>query len=75
MQKETCSTRIGKSDKAYYNAETGDIILTGTPEIQQGINLVVATSPSTVMTLNRDGHMHSKGSTKTIIVDKGDAGL
>ncbi len=66
---------VGEADKATYDAVTGDIVLTGTPQIQQGINLVIATAPWTVMTLNRDGHMNAKGPTKTIIVDKGDAGL
>ena len=66
---------VGEADKATYDAVTGDIVLTGKPEIQQGINRVIATSPGTVMTLNRDGHMNAKGPHKTIIVDKPDAGL
>ena len=66
---------VGEADKATYDAVTGDIVLTGKPEIQQGINLVIATAQSTKMTLNRDGHMHAEGPTKTVIVDKGDAGL
>ena len=70
MQRST-----GEADRAAYNATTGDIVLTGSPEIQQGINRVIATDPRTKMTLNRDGHMHADGPTKTIIVDKGDAGL
>ena len=66
---------FGQADKATYDAVTGDIVLTGKPEIQQGINLVVATAQGTRMTLNRDGRMHAEGPHKTIIVDKGDAGL
>ncbi len=65
----------GEADRAAYDAVTGDIVLTGSPKIQQGINLIIATAPGTVMTLNRDGHMNAKGPHKTIIVDKGDAGL
>ena len=65
----------GEADRATYDAVTGDIVLTGSPKIQQGINLIIATAPGTVMTLNRDGHMNAKGPHKTIIVDKGDAGL
>ena len=65
----------GEADRATYDAATGDIVLTGSPKIQQGINLIIATAPGTVMTLNRDGHMNAKGPHKTIIVDKGDAGL
>ena len=66
---------IGKADRATYDVATGDIVLTGTPEVQQGINLVLATSADTVMTLNRDGRMRATGATKTVIKDKGDAGL
>ena len=61
----------GESDRATYDAVTGDIVLTGKPEIQQGINRVIATAPGTKMTLNRDGHMKAEGPVKTIIVDKG----
>ena len=66
---------VGQADKATYDAVTGDIVLTGKPEIQQGINLVIATAQSTKMTLNRDGHMHAEGPHKTIIADKVDGGL
>ena len=64
MQRST-----GEGDRVTYDADSGDIVLTGMPEIQQGINRVIATSQETVMTLNRDGHMHAKGPHKTIIVD------
>ena len=71
----TVQHSFGTADKATYDAVTGDIVLTGKPEVQQGINLMVATAPGTVMTLNRDGHMHAEGPHKTIIKDKGDTGL
>jgi lipopolysaccharide export system protein LptA len=71
----TITHSIGKSDVANYDAVTGDIVLTGTPDVTQGINRVIATAPTTVMTLNRDGRMRAEGPHKTIIVDKGDAGL
>ncbi len=61
---------IGKSDKAEYDANTGDIRLTGMPDVTQGVNRCIATDPSTVMTLNRDGHMKAVGPHKTIIVDR-----
>jgi len=63
---------IGKSDKATYDAVTGDIVLTGNPDVTQGINRCVATDPSTIMTLNRDGHMRAQGPHKTIITDSSD---
>ena len=65
----------GRADRATYDAVTGDIVLTGKPEVQQGINLVIATAQSTKMTLNRDGHMRAEGPHKTIITEKGDAGF
>ena len=61
----------GEADKATYDAESGDIILTGNPRIQQGNNLIVSTDKRTKMTLNRDGHMRAQGPHKTIIIDKG----
>ena len=61
----------GEADKATYDAESGDIVLTGNPRIQQGNNLIVSTDKRTKMTLNRDGHMRAQGPHKTIIIDKG----
>ena len=66
----TITKSIGKSDKATYDAVTGDIVLTGSPDVIQGINRVQATDPGTIMTLNRDGHMNAKGPHKTTIAEK-----
>lgn len=71
----TLQHSAGEADRVTYDAVTGDIVLIGKPEIQQGINRVIATDPRTVMTLNRDGHMNAKGPTKTIIVDKAGGSL
>lgn len=60
---------IGKAKKATYDAVTGDIVLTGSPSVQQGINLCVAQSEETVMTLNRNGRMKVEGPHKTVIKD------
>jgi lipopolysaccharide export system protein LptA len=60
---------IGKSKKVTYDAATGNIVLTGNPNIQQGINLFVATDENTVMTLNRNGRVTFDGPTKTILKD------
>lgn len=70
----TTTKSFGMADKATYDTVTGDIILTGTPEVQQGINRVIATDPGTVMTLNRDGRMKAVGPHKTIIVDPSESG-
>lgn len=71
----TMQRSVGTAERATYDAVTGDIVLAGKPEIQQGINLVLATAQETVMTLNRDGRMKAKGPHRTVIVDKGDSGL
>ncbi len=68
----TISHSIGLANKAVYDAITGDITLTGMPDVTQKVNRCVATDPVTIMILNRDGHMHAIGPHKTIIVDKGD---
>jgi lipopolysaccharide export system protein LptA len=69
----TKTQSVGKANKATYDAVTGDVVLTGSPEVIQGINRVVAVDPGTVMTLNRDGRMRANGLTKSTIVDKGDS--
>jgi lipopolysaccharide export system protein LptA len=68
----TINHSIGHGKKAVYDSPTGDITLTGKPDVQQGLNTCVATDESTVMVLNRDGHMRVTGPHKTIIKDQGD---
>ncbi len=65
----TITKNIGHAKKATYDAKTGDIVLTGNPSVQQGINLCVAQSDETVMTLNRSGRMRVEGPHKTTIKD------
>jgi lipopolysaccharide export system protein LptA len=61
---------IGKGERAEYDAATGDVVLTGWPQVQQGINTQVATEAATVMTLNRDGRMKTQGGSKTVIQEQ-----
>jgi hypothetical protein len=63
---------IGISDRAEYDANTGNIKLFGMPDVTQGPNRCIATDATTTMTLNRDGHMTAVGPHKTIITDTGD---
>ena len=44
---------VGRADKATYTAATGDVELRGTPRVQEGLNMHVATSPDTVMIINQ----------------------
>lgn len=62
---------VGKAAKVEYNAVTGDAILSGWPQVQQGINMHAATAESTVMYLNREGRMRTEGGSKTVITDPG----
>src|SRR5438270_6400434 len=57
----------GRSEKATYLAKTGDVELTGTPRVQQGLNTHIATSPDTVMVINQDGQLTTHGPSLTDI--------
>ena len=61
---------VGRGAKAVYTTATGDIVLSGWPQIQQGMNNQVATEEGTVMILNRDGRLKTVGRSKTIIEGK-----
>jgi lipopolysaccharide export system protein LptA len=60
------------AEKADYDVTTGDIVLSGMPVVQQGINRCTATSPETTITLNRDSNMKVDGHHRTTITDKAD---
>src|SRR5215475_4744607 len=63
------STRaVGRCDKAIYTAATGDVELTGTPRVQEGQNLHVATSPDTVMVISQNSQLRKHGPSRTEIV-------
>jgi lipopolysaccharide transport protein LptA len=58
---------VGRSDKATYIAATGDVELTGTPRVQQGLNTHLATTPETVMIINQKGELTTHGPSRTEI--------
>jgi lipopolysaccharide transport protein LptA len=58
---------IGRADKAVYTAASGDVELTGTPRVQQGLNMHVATSPDTVMIINQNNQLTTHGPSRTEI--------
>lgn len=60
---------VGKADKAVYNATTGDITMTGNPEIRQGISKVVPAEEGVTLIINRDGRYRAIGRTKTLLQD------
>jgi lipopolysaccharide export system protein LptA len=63
---------VAKAGRAEFQSSTGDMVLYDWPQVQQGINLHVATEQSTVMTINRDGRMKTNGRSRTLIQDKPD---
>ena len=58
---------VGRADKATYTAATGDVELRGTPRVQEGPNMHVATSPDTVMIINQNSHLTTHGPSRTEI--------
>ena len=61
---------VGRCDKATYTATTGDVELTGTPRVQEGPNLHVATSPDTVMVISQNSQLRTHGPSRTEIVQQ-----
>jgi len=61
---------VGRSDKATYTASTGDVELVGTPRVQEGPNMHVATSPDTVMVISQNSQLRTHGPSRTEIVQQ-----
>jgi lipopolysaccharide export system protein LptA len=61
------SRSAGRSEKAIYEASTGNVELTGSPRVQQGVNTHIATSPDTVMIINANGQLTTHGPSRTEI--------
>ncbi len=58
---------VGRADKATYTAATGDVELRGTPRVQEGANMHVATTPDTVMIINQNSQLSTHGPSRTEI--------
>jgi len=68
---EQAQRNVGIAQKADYNADTGDVVLTGWPRVTQGINTQIATSKDTIMTMNKDGKtMKTRGPSRSIIQEQ-----
>ena len=61
---------VGRSDKATYTAATGDVELMGTPRVQEGQNMHVATSPDTIMVISQNSQLRTHGPSRTEIVQQ-----
>jgi lipopolysaccharide transport protein LptA len=60
---------VGRAQRAEYVPAEGRATLSGSPQIQQGINRHIATSPGTRMILHRDGRASTVGPSRTVITD------
>jgi len=60
---------IGRAQRAEYIPGAGKATLSGSPQVQQGINRHIATSPGTRMILHRDGRAITVGPSRTVITD------
>ena len=58
---------IGRAAEADFDNKTGDMLLRGTPSVEQNGNTHVALSPSTTMTLHKDNSMTTVGPSRTVI--------
>jgi lipopolysaccharide export system protein LptA len=65
---------VGRGDMAVYTTSDGKVELRGTPRVQSGINTHVATSPGTVMILDGNGQLYTKGPSRTEIRQEPKAG-
>jgi lipopolysaccharide transport protein LptA len=61
---------VGRADKATYTAASGDVELAGTPRVQEGPNMHVATSPDTVMVISQNSQLRTHGPSRTEIVQQ-----
>ena len=61
------SKAVGLSEKAVYTSSDGNVELTGSPRVQQGLDTHVATAPETVMILNQSGQLTTHGPSRTEI--------
>ena len=59
------SRAVGRADTAVYTAADGNVELRGTPRLQSGVNTHIATSPDTVMIINQNGQLTTKGPSRT----------
>jgi len=65
---------VGRAREAVYVPSSGLVTLIGWPEVQQGINRHIATTPATRMVMHRDGRATTEGASKTVITDTEGAG-
>jgi lipopolysaccharide export system protein LptA len=70
---EEGDVQVGKCRELTYDGTTELVTLRKWPQVQRGVQLVIATEEGTVMTLSQTGHFNSKGPNKTEILQGEDA--
>ncbi len=58
---------VGRAEQAIYTTSDGKIEMRGTPRVQQGMNMHIATAPDTVMVLSGNGQLTTSGPSVTEI--------
>ena len=58
---------VGRADQATYIATSGNVELRGSPRVQEGVNTHIGTSPDTVMVVNQNGQLTTRGPSRTEI--------
>ena len=58
---------IGRAQWAEFDNKTGDMVLHGSPSVEQNGNTHNALSPGTIMTLHKDNSMTTVGPSRTVI--------
>lgn len=66
-QGQPATRSVGRADIAIYTAKDGSVELKGTPRLQSGMNTHIATSPDTVMVVNQNGQLVTRGPSRTEI--------
>jgi lipopolysaccharide export system protein LptA len=61
---------VGRGDWGMFDNKSGDMVLKGTPSVEQNENTHVATSPDTVMTMRKDNSLTTVGPSRTVIVQR-----
>jgi lipopolysaccharide export system protein LptA len=65
---ETGDVQRGNCKRAVYKGATGEIVMTENPQVQRGNILHIATDPSTQMTFDMDGRLHTSGGRQRTVV-------
>ena len=62
---------LARAQKAVYDSQTGNITLSGWPQVEQNQNVTMAAEEGTVIVLNRKGKLEVLGHSKSILRNTG----